>query len=535
VESVPGAKPNPIWQRVLMSELLVTPSPVSWLWNVKFPWEDSERFLALKSLVKVPGSRWQKGSKSWLVPQEVVEMIEPIAQKMDYRIKWEDPDEPILRHLSDKYDKLYPLQQEGVDEALCQDAAWLFNDEMGCGKSPQVIEVLKARGAKSILVVVPAMGRRVWWNPKRPETSHLGKWWQNHPEVKLIESGEQAAAGNWYGISVCSYRLLGKLARPAYLDAIIFDEAHYLMSKDSQQSMEAGLWTKQFPKAFRLLMTGTLITTRPDSMWHPLDIAWPKRFGSYYEFRGHYMQERLNDAGYPVWDTPNPAKIYELEQRIKRVSSRITKSDLAGLLPPFSVQLQPVDNHMVAAKQWIEDHLAQGAKHLILFTYWRKSAENLAKSISMHTAGKNAPEVVQFHGGQTPVRRHNLVDHAKSCERSVIICTIDSTKEVIDLTHARNVLYAEILGNPATMAQSLGRLNRLSSQENTDITVFTRGEDDVIALSLAERIVTHSKIIRAGSNEEALKGVLGELTAEGMPEQKAQEMISEIMDTIGDY
>lgn len=129
--------------------------------------------------------------------------------------------------------QLFPYQEEGAAFLARKERAGIF-DDMGVGKSAQLIRALDLIGAKRGLVICPAAVREVWvgefrkfaQRPRRilkgRDIQDLNLWLRGKADVLLL-SYEMATA--W------AKRLEGDL-----MDFIIFDEAHYLKNDQSQRT-----------------------------------------------------------------------------------------------------------------------------------------------------------------------------------------------------------------------------------------------------------------------------------------------------------
>jgi hypothetical protein len=126
--------------------------------------------------------------------------------------------------------ELFPYQRDGAAFLASRERACLF-DEMGTGKSAQAIRALDDVGAKRIIIICPAAVREVWVGELRKfariprkilkgrDIQDLKLWLVGRADV-LILSYEMATT--W------AKRMEGDL-----IDAVVFDEAHYLKSPDA--------------------------------------------------------------------------------------------------------------------------------------------------------------------------------------------------------------------------------------------------------------------------------------------------------------
>src|SRR5678816_4702322 len=91
--------------------------------------------------------------------------------------------------------------------------------------------------------------------------------------------------------------------RPAYRDlldrkwdAVILDEAHKFQGRDSQQSKGAA----RLRSDMLLMLTGSPIWNKPDSIWNLLHLLYPARFSSYWNFVNEYCYIERSRYGYEI-------------------------------------------------------------------------------------------------------------------------------------------------------------------------------------------------------------------------------------------
>lgn len=243
---------------------------------------------------------------------------------------------------------LFPYQDEGADFLARKERAGLF-DEMGVGKSAQAIRALDKIGAMKVLIVAPAAVREVWAGEfKKFATIHrrvikgrdiqdLNLWLRGKAHV-LILSYEMAAS--W------APRIEGDL-----IDAIIFDEAHYLKNHGSQRShamlgsdLNEDNWKGKHGLArwgaHVWFLTGTPNPNDAADIWSIMRFCGATRLTRKI-FRDRYYTAKT--GAYSAQHTPRNEMVPELKQAIRSFSLRRTK-DQAGLqLPPIWLTNVTVD------------------------------------------------------------------------------------------------------------------------------------------------------------------------------------------------
>lgn len=123
-------------------------------------------------------------------------------------------------------DILDPFQDYGA-QWLCDTPEGILGDEMRVGKTPQAIRAADLAGVERLLVVCPAIARRMW-------VRKLNQWSVLPRKIVLIQKGTSATWHKDRVTHVLNYDLLnravGKELLKGLYDAIILDEAHFLKS-----------------------------------------------------------------------------------------------------------------------------------------------------------------------------------------------------------------------------------------------------------------------------------------------------------------
>jgi superfamily II DNA or RNA helicase len=469
---------------------------------------------------EVPGATWDKSAKQWSFPVEMVDYLVEQARQLGYVITNRAPkmahidtcDAPILEQPAGMHAYQWAATRKGFAAP-----AHLFNEETGLGKGREVIETLKLRGAKNILVVAPAQARLVW-------QVELDKWWPAHLPVHVVKPGKTVAFSD---ITVVSYEMLPRLlkmeSRPVTLDAIVFDEIHYLQDPTAVRSRACRELVAMYPGAWRAGMTATPITNKPDTICTPLNILFPGRFETNYKFAARYMNEAFNDEGYKTFTGIRNED--ELRRRLALVSSRTTKQEVAHLLPAFITKLLKINpmKRVEEGVEWAQSQIKEGAKKICLLTHLRETAAELAA-----TRWPKHYEVFCVTGDDTHEQRAAKLHAAKDAPSAIVCATLHSVNVAIDLTFLTTVGFVEIYSRPADMIQVLGRFSRLSGKDNVVVTILASEEGDDGAEQLAEKIDALNKVVKAGQGENALTSAFKDLQTGSMSPEQMDNFLSMI-------
>jgi SNF2 family DNA or RNA helicase len=482
----------------------------------------------LLDLHNMPGPYWN--SRQWMIPVD-----------LGWRFGCADTtDTEMYFALLDQVNpKLFPWQKEAVVRTVLR-KNFLAVFEMGLGKTVYACEVMHLTKAATAVIVCPSAVKYVW-------ESHLDIWYPGHPEVQVIEKGKDS----WNApIIVVSYELAvkhwqdgwckeGEVKHPA--DVIVWDEAHYLKEEDTTRSKMGRDVCLAHKHQYKIMLTGTPITNEPKDLWHVNRCLRGLTFGGKYDFTHRYCLIDVNDYGHPVVHGLDDDYAEELQKRVSTYSLRATKDDpaVAKHLPPLT--MQRVDVKKQKGTDWrtmldkwsgerrmhdadLEAYLQKtssakvqpaidlalealdgGHSHIAIFTYFHDTAH----TITEHLRGVGE-DVVEVTGNIPPKARKKLLDSARAKKRCILVATMRSVGEGIDLTFCTGSILAELSYVPAHIIQLIGRVHRLSSGKHAHVWILTvKGTlDEVIVERLLEKQKNINAIFAAGTTEKALVSAL---------------------------
>jgi SWI/SNF-related matrix-associated actin-dependent regulator 1 of chromatin subfamily A len=251
---------------------------------------------------------------------------------------------------------LLPFQEEGARFLVKHERGALF-DEMGVGKTAQAIRALDMVDARRIVIVCPAAVREVWKGefakfariPRRivkgRDIQDLNTWIRGKADVLLL-----------------SYEMAVKWTRRMpedLIDAVVFDEAHYLKNEDSQRT-RALLGTKCDGadglarwSAWTWFLTGTPNPNDAADIWSVLRFCHGTIL-SKKTFCARYYKAKV--GAYSLSHSPRKEMVDELKQVIASVSIRRTKRDAGLQLPPIWLTTTTVDGDTAEIRTLLRDH-----------------------------------------------------------------------------------------------------------------------------------------------------------------------------------
>lgn len=220
-------------------------------------------------------------------------------------------------------------------------------DDMGLGKSAQVIHAADLVRAEDILVLCPA-SVRVNWEREFKKFSPFDR------PCAVITSGKDRIPD--HGVVVCSYDLVvilaGKLKTRIW-DILVLDEAHYLKERSAKRSRAIYGRGSRFPgieaKAKRIWrLSGTPAPNDASELFTHLKSAGIVT-EPYWDYVYRYCSGFDNDFGYKITGNENTE---ELKQRMAGFLLRRRKEDVLTELPPISFDTIVVPRSKVELDPW---------------------------------------------------------------------------------------------------------------------------------------------------------------------------------------
>ncbi len=387
------------------------------------------------------------------------------------------------------------------------DGSTFLTFETGLGKTAAAIQLVK--DCATILIITSANHRYGWvaeftrWAGFAPESVVVieegSDWKKVTPETKLV---------------VCTSAILYK-SGPRKFDAIVFDESQAFKNTKTRAWQAGKALVDNNPKSIRVMLSATPAANEPKDLWGQLELLWPGRFGTQWQFLNRYCQKYTNEYGTTYGDI-NPKTWKELQARFDAVTFRATKVDavLGGHVPPLTLNAHMLDRHedkIGRMLKWTTE-VMENHNHVGVFFFHPDSAEEFAERLRGYHKLLPAGTVstLPLHGMATPKRRMAEVDRVQRAKYSVSICTIEAMGEAIDLTYIERAALCEYSYKPSKIIQFLGRFQRLSCDRAATIDCFAqeRTEDEIKVAAVAEKIDAITKCVREGAGEKAVMEIM---------------------------
>lgn len=241
---------------------------------------------------------------------------------------------------------LWPHQTTGVAFALREKKVALW-DDTGTGKTGAAIALADVIEAKSVLVICPVIALEHW-------KAQFAKHGRVERSVALIRDPDAPLHASVTVVPfslISKYPRLPKRLRQYHYDLVVIDEAHALMSMESNRTLsvyaigsESGGVQDCAP--YVVLLSATLSPNgRPNELYTHLRALRPELLGpacGYDTFVDRYCITRFN-RGRETIVGPNKATAPELKQIMGRFARRVKKKDVQQDLPAVMVDALPVN------------------------------------------------------------------------------------------------------------------------------------------------------------------------------------------------
>ena len=432
---------------------------------------------------------------------------------------------------------LWPHQTTGVAFALREKKVALW-DDTGTGKTGTAIALADAIEAKCILVICPVIALEHW-------KAQFAKHGRVDRSVALIRDHDAPL----HGVDVIvvpfslisKYPTLAKRLRQYRFDLVVIDEAHALMSMESNRtamiyaigSKSGGL---QECAPYVVLLSATLSPNgRPNELYTHLRALRPELLGpaiGYDTFVARYCITKFGRGGRETIVGPNKQTAPELKRIMGRFARRVKKADVQKDLPAVIVDALPVNvldlvvpEKMLADWRVSESLLARdigdatGEEALALARSSPHSATNRRLTGLIKTQAMAAllePEVaagrkvisfavhhdvidaiaarfkshcVTLDGRTSPAKRQAAIKAFREGKKILFNGQISAAGEVIDLTPCSLMYIFEQDWVPKTMTQAIGRANRPGQVEPLMVWVLTLAGsiDDALTRTLIRK------------------------------------------------
>jgi len=467
----------------------------------------------LKNHIKdIPDRKWEPDHKLWSLPlysyQDVVDTFPEaiISDKLTHRLDQDHTYQSEITDLQfatdypvDTYYSLYPYQRVALQFLIKNNGNALLSLDQGTGKTIIALEYC-LKGNLPSLVVCPKIVKSVWTDEiddKYDLTYTVLNGIKPHP-VEPVD------------ITIMNYELLdGWKDHLNGFKFIIFDESHYLKSKDSKRTRAA----TQIAKTCKsLLMTGTPIMTHVKDLYPQLKIIAPETFGDYYGFTARYCNGHTNDK-FGFWDATGSSNLNELNARLNSSCMfRRVKKDIMPDLPDKTISTIHIDNPNIDRYNMIDQSDITGLTEAIMWVSRHKIKGSIAfitdlfktvDSVIYFSTHRDNLHAVASHfkvpyidGGVPQKSREPLINAFKNGSLNLLCMNIKSGGMGINLQdNCSTVVIGETSWSPSVNDQAIDRVHRIN--QTNPVNVYYIIMKDSIDEYIEKQVIYKGKIIKS--------------------------------------
>ena len=388
---------------------------------------------------------------------------------------------------------LFPYQRQGIEFLMGNNHA-LLADDMGTGKTVMTIVSLKIliRQAKAhhVLILCPPSVLHEW---KR----HLDDW---SPELtaNFIRGSQEARKLLWQmpvHVYVTTYDTLkGDIENEilpkeslGLFDIVALDEAHHIKNMKSKRFRAI----KKLQPRQRWALTGTPIQNKIEDLASIFEFVHPEYLTSFdlyperiqAKIKPHFLRRRKKEVMPDL-----PPKIYEpieleldeeqdiayrqaeigIREELSALGDKVTKQHIFAKLNMLKqicnfAPKKSTSPKTDSLKERIEEIAESGNKVIVFSQYVDEGVSKLEKILEPYGVAK-------IVGGQTDaVRKREIEKFKKNPEVPVLIASVRSGGEGLNLTEASYVVHFDHWWNPAVMWQAEDRVHRRGQTKGVNI------------------------------------------------------------------
>lgn len=337
--------------------------------------------------------------------------------------------------------KLLPFQEEGV-AFITSRKHTLLADDMGLGKSCQVIKAVESIKLQHVLIICPASVKLNW-------VREIKKWLKNYwlYDIQVINKRDEQLS-HQANIIIVNYDLIAhsnifNQLKGFDFDLLACDEAHYLKNMKATRTKAVLARNGLVHNARRtVMMTGTPVLNRPIELYPILKVLSPKTiepYSDYYRF-GRRFCDGYQDGF--AFNADGASNTDDLNRRLRGgyMIRRMTHE--------VQVQLPPKRYQMIFVEQ------NAGAKAEF------KEIENFSRKSVRH-------QNLGMDGGELATERKNLAMAKVQACAEYIKNAVESTQKLVIFAYHKNVIsylekeFAEY--EPATISGDSSQTARQSA------------------------------------------------------------------------
>lgn len=394
-------------------------------------------------------------------------------------------------------------QESGIDYGL-RKKKYMLADDPGLGKTYQASEVIFRADAFPCVIFTPGHLVDQWAKHLQAQYGWAGKTvsYAHKADFYLRDWALQKHA-DFYVANIEMLRQVSNFNWPQKIKSFVFDESHHLKNKDSKQAQGARTLIFTYKPEYVIAISATPIKREADDLYMQLHILRPDVFTKYKTFvdtfcekeetpwgtkvigvhdktgllkllEGIILRRSYNEVGMELPDLIESIVPVEFTEA-QRTSYETLKHELILKVADFeeeipymwAIQALQTLRRMTATDDKIEAicDIALEAELPVIFTHYKDTAKRIAEQLKV-------PAIT----GEIPAEKRQEIAKAQK----IVVCTIDSMTEGVDLSHMQTVIFAEEDYTPGSNYQALSRVRRFGARLDKPIIKYCVHIEDSI-------------------------------------------------------
>ena len=392
--------------------------------------------------------------------------------------------------------KMFPFQKKGVRWIYYFDKNALLADEMGLGKTIQSLAFVSQEPKHRPVLIVCTVSAKLNW------AREINIWFPFESNITIINGRDPLNFCDKHftinSFVIINYDIIKDhedWLKKVPFNTVIIDEVHKIKNPKAQKTKATLAVAKRIP--YRLGLTGTPMENRPIELHNVLRLLKPSLISDRWRFAKKYCNLRRTPFGWDMTGASNKKELHKL--LVHNVMIRRKKSNVYKQLPdkqraPVPFTLSNYDQYLQMEYELLEgdEKNALKAYHELSMMCWEGKKEMIYdwldtffetenkfvlflhhKSVMSDLYGKYKDIAVKIDGSVKQTERQEVVDKFQNeKEVKLFLGNIQAAGEVITLTAAHHVRFAQYVLVPTALSQAEDRVHRISQKDKVTVYYF---------------------------------------------------------------
>jgi SWI/SNF-related matrix-associated actin-dependent regulator of chromatin subfamily A-like protein 1 len=317
--------------------------------------------------------------------EKIKQIVTEYRDKTKLSVAASDREVSNREYVSPEGLEYFPFQKIAIEWMNKTNGNALIADEMGCGKTIEVIGWLNQNTSISPIVIVCPASVKLNWKKE------IERWHVNPGKIVIMNKDTRDTDGQFY---IINYDILSnfvylpdKVKNPEtgkyvivdvpksqrkpnndifyqiYPQILILDESHYIKDTKAKRTKATLKLAKMVP--YRIALTGTPFLNRPIELYTIANMLDPKSFSNWREYVFRYCAgEENNFGGINKTGHSNEAELNHLLR--STIMLRRRKEDVLKELPPKMRMFIPLECNATPSYEVLENKLISELTYLDL-------------------------------------------------------------------------------------------------------------------------------------------------------------------------